>query len=260
MVITEATVPNSICGSCIKSCLWRNQPRSQNSFSGRQDGRAGATKNPIVKKSGDRAGACGIVWSDQGIHNAIPYIKEIKIHVYSKRQTWICTTWPSQCTFTTFTFLTKQPRCNAVVLHFFSLHHFRHTFFKKWIDLFPSGVNTRPFFRKLSTPLEPKRITSVASQTVQIDKSYQGNDFPAFFLLNRKPSLSSTVKHLARRRRTSIQTLQSAITSAGLSTVCSIVDMTRYCMAVTRSDNSSVSLAKVSVAFSRARSKLFLHC
>ena len=66
-----------------------------------------------------------------------------------------------QLVFTIFTFLTKQPWCNAVVFHFLSLHHFSHTFLKKWIDLFPSSVNTRPVFWKLSTPLEPKRIISV---------------------------------------------------------------------------------------------------
>ena len=51
-----------------------------------------------------------------------------------------------QLVFTIFTFLTKQPRCIAVVFHFLSLHHFSHTFFKKCIDPFPFGVNTRPVF------------------------------------------------------------------------------------------------------------------
>ena len=169
-----------------------------------------------------------------------------------------------QLVFTIFTFLTKQPRWNAVVLHFLSLHHFSHTFFKKWIDLFPSSVNKRPVFWKLSTPLEPKRIISVTSYTVQIDKSYHGNDFQEFFLVNRarKPPLSSTVKHSltpSTWRRSWIRTLlQTAIASAGLSTVCIIVDMTRYCTAVTRSDNSSASLAKASVAFSHEHVRKFI--
>ena len=81
-------------------------------------------------------------------------------------------------------------------------------------------------------------------------------------LLNRaqNPLFSCTLKHsltAVKECSSSKQTLHAGSASWGLSQVCSIVAITRYCMARMRSHKSSASLAKASLAFSRAYSNLF---
>ena len=59
--------------------------------------------------------------------------REIKIHVYAKRQTWICTTWPS--------FFQVQVLYIRIVLDSFYLLNFCSEKFSTWIWLLPFGVN-----------------------------------------------------------------------------------------------------------------------
>ena len=74
------------------------------------------------------------------------------------------------------------------------------------------------------------------------------------------PFSNSTVKYSLTADtwcNSSMHTLHAANASSGLSTDSSIVAITRYCMASTRSDNSKASLLKAFVASRRASSNLF---